>query len=367
MSMKFLLRYLAIGGVALSSMAFGHSYRGDEESGSVYTMSNEVAGNRILSFARGPDGTLTTGPTYATGGNGTGGSLGNQGGVVGNGDFLVAVNAGSDDISVFKVDARGLKLVDRMPSGGIRPVSVTMDHHLVYVLNAGSDSIAGFWMSHSGRLHSLPGSEQDLSATGTGPAQIQLGRDGRTLIVTEKATNKIVTFALNRYGVPSAKHVIDSAAPTPFGFAVTKRGRVVVSEAVGGAPDASVLSSYRIRSSGELEVVDPAVPTTQTAACWVVITPNGRFAYTTNTGSGSISTYRVRGNGDLQLLAAVGASTGAGSGPIDMALSDDGDFLYVLNSGANSIAMFQVSPDGALQAVGAIGGLPGSTNGLVAF
>ena len=62
-----------------------------------------------------------------------------------------------------------------------------------------------------------------------------------------------------------------------------------VSEAFGGAPNLSATSSYKLDSDGQLTTISASVGTNQTANCWVVVTPNGQFAYVTNTGSGSIS------------------------------------------------------------------------------
>jgi 6-phosphogluconolactonase (cycloisomerase 2 family) len=366
MSRFILHKFLALAALAFCVATSASAHRAESVSDTVYTMSNAASGNTILSFKQDAQGHLIPAASYPTGGQGSGGGLGNQGGIVSDGEFLIVVNAGSDDVSVFKVSQYGLRLADRTSSGGIRPVSVTIDHNLVYVVNAGSDNIAGFWMSESGRLHALPGSEHGLSGTGVGPAQISFSGDGKSLIVTEKATNKIVTFSLGRKGIPVDMHVTDSAAPTPFGFGVTKH-HVIVSEAAGGAPNASALSSYRVRHDGEVDVVDPAVATTQTAACWVVITADGRFVYVANTGSSTISTYRLHRNGDLTLLAAAGGMTGAGSAPADVTLSDDGDFLHVRNGGTNTIVTFKIMDDGGLLAIGSVGNLPASASGLIAF
>jgi len=361
---RFLKFCVALSAAVIAVASPAHSHDGAR--GAVYTLSNAVAGNSVLSFMRDADGNLTSGASYATGGTGTGGGLGNQGAIVSHGKFLLAVNAGSDDISLFAMRPWGLQLLDTIPSGGVQPVSVTAHGRLVYVVNAGSDNIAGFWIGH-GRLHAIPGSEYGLSGAGTGPAQIQFTPNGRTLVVTEKATNSIVTFDLDWRGVPSARHITTSATPTPFGFDITKSGTIVVSEAVGGAPNASALSSYRVGVTGALNVISPAIGTTQTAACWVVITPDGRVAFTTNTGSGSVSTYRVWPNGQITLVAAMGGLTGDGSSPIDATLSRGGKFLHVLNSGSHSISTFRVSADGALHHVGNTPGVPGGATGLVAF
>src|SRR5262245_43452380 len=108
--------------------------------GAVYTMSNATAGNEILTFDRGPHGTLTFAGKIATGGAGTGGGLGNQGGLTltDDGRWLIAVNAGSNDVSVFAVGAKALTFADLEASGGVRPISVTAHDDLVFVLNGGS-------------------------------------------------------------------------------------------------------------------------------------------------------------------------------------------------------------------------------------
>ena len=344
--------------------------RADRSSNAVYTMSNAAAGNRILAFDRAPNGMLTPAGSFATGGLGSGGGLGNQGGLVlsDNHRWLLAVNAGSHDVSLFTVDDDGLHWVDKEPSGGSQPVSVTIHRRLVYVLNAGSDNVSGFTLRPHGKLSPIAGSTRPLSGAGTGAAQVQFSPDGRWLVVTEKATNLIVTYRVDDDGLLGPPHIQPSQGTTPFGFAFGGRRHLFVSEAFGGAPDASAVSSYRLGRDGMLHVVSPSVATHQTAACWVLVTEDGRFAYTTNTGSGSISGYAIDDDGALTLLNADGrtADTGAGSAPIDLALSQDGRVLFVLSSGAHSIGAFRILHSGQLHQLAAVGGLPASANGLAA-
>src|SRR5215831_792620 len=164
--------------------------------GAVYTMSNGTAGNAVLAFDRRPDGRLVASASFATGGSGTGGGLGNQGPLRLSQDqrWLYAVNAGSDDLTVFAVDAEGLRWIDKAPSGGTRPVSVTEHDGLLYVLNAGSDSIAGLLQRADGTLAPLPGSTQPLSGTGTAPAEVDFSLVGTVPLITEKNTNHLVTY-----------------------------------------------------------------------------------------------------------------------------------------------------------------------------
>ena len=371
----FLCAWFSLTGAGLANASDdaddGSDQARHEVAGAVYTMTNASTGNSVLLFNRAADGTLTAAGSFPTGGAGTGRGLGNQSALVLSEDqrWLFAVNAGSNEISVFSVKRSGLELMDKVPSGGTRPVSLSVDQNLLYVLNAGgTDNITGFTVGRRGKLSPLPGSTRPLSGTGTAPAQVQFNPKGNVLVVTEKATNLIDTYIVGDDGLANGPIAQASAGVTPFGFAFDRRGRMYVSDAAGGAPGASSVSSYRVPSSGNLQAISPATATTETAACWVVISNDGRFAYTTNTGSGSISGYRVAKDGSLTLRDADGRTgdTGAGSAPLDMSLSRNGRYLYTLNSGNGTIGAFRVGSDGELAAFAGVSGLPAGANGMAA-
>lgn len=369
--MKLLQRFLgafALAGLAASTFALAHDDDHDG-SGALYTMSNAADGNAVIVFERGTDGTLAPAGIYPTGGTGTGGGLGNQGAVILDQDqrLLFVANAGSDEITVFAVHRHGLRFVQTVPSGGDQPVSLTVDEELLYVVNAGTDSITGFTISHRGRLRPLANSTRALSGPGTGPAQIQFTPDGRNLVITEKATNRIVSFPVEKDGRPAANpKITDSVGATPFGFAFDRRRELFVSEAAGGAAGASSLSSYLVGRDGSLRIVSPAVGTGQTAACWVVVTPDHRFAYVSNTGSGTLSGYTTGPGAALTRFddGGITANTGANSAPIDMSITPDGRFLFSLNSGNQTISGFRIRQDGSLAALQTTSGLPVGANGL---
>ncbi len=353
----------------------------EDTDGVVYIASNGAAANEILVFDRNERGNLSFARAVPSGGLGTGGGLGNQGGLVLMADerWLVVVNAGSDDVSVFRVNGSDLTLTSRTPSGGQRPVSVTVDRDLVYVLNAGgavggADNIAGFRLDRRGHLLAIPGAVQPLSGPNTAPAQIGFTPDGEFLVATERATNLIAVFSLTgdehdgNDGVARPAEFHPSAGLTPFGFAFDRRGRLYVADASGGATDASSVSSYQVTHDGGLEVISAAVPTTETAACWLVITGDGHVVFTTNTGSGTVSALSVDSDGALALRDddGVAARTGAGSAPADAALSTGGRFLYTRNGGNGTISAFSVNGDGTLTSLSTLGGLPVGANGLAA-
>ena len=371
--LQTIFAFLQVAVLAASVQA--SEYEDDDDvsgvAGAVYTMSNSSSGNAILMFHRAANGTLTAAGSFPTGGVGSGGGLGNQGALIlsQNSRWLYAVNAGSNDISVFDVHAQGLELTDRVSSGGIRPISLTVDRDLLYVLNAGGDgNITGFNIKRNGRLALLPSSTRPLSGPNTAPAQIAFDPDGEVLVVTEKATNFISTYVVAEDGLTNGPLVNASVNATPFGFAFDHRGRLLVSEAVGGAADAGTVSSYNVTANGLLEVISPAVPTTETAVCWVAVTKNGRFAYVTNTGSGSLSAYRIARDGSITLRDADGRTgdTGTGSAPLDIAFSNNNRYIYTLNNGTHSLGAFRVQANGGLVAIPGANGLPIGANGLAA-
>jgi 6-phosphogluconolactonase (cycloisomerase 2 family) len=360
--------------LALTSGAFGAAGALAADGGAVFTLSNATAGNEVLAFRRQADGSLTFMAAYPTGGLGTGAGLGSQGSVVlsSNGQWLLAVNAGSDSLTAFRMRGERLLRTAIVPSGGDMPLSVTVSGNLVYVLNAGgAGNITGFRLGSDGSLALLPGSTRFLSnggaGGGVGPAQVQFQPGGRRLVVTEKLTNLIDTYRVWGNGYSDGPVVNPSHGATPFGFDFTPSGGLIVSEAFGGAPDASATSSYRINDDGTLRVLSGSVPTTETAACWVVVSKNGKYAYATNTGSDSVSGYAVARTGRLTLLDADGVTGASGDSPIDAAQSHNGRYLYALNANSDDISIFEVNADGSLTELGTLGGLPASVVGLAAL
>ncbi len=351
---KYLL-LLAILAITISPVMAG-SALSIAGNGAVYTETNNVTDNRIISFERSADGSLSMSGSFSTNGLGTGISLGNQGGVIltDDGKNLLAVDAGSNEISVFEVKSKGLVLTDKVSSGGIMPISLTSNKDLVYVVNAGGNgSIVGFHLD-DGKLSMIPNSIRPLSSNSAGPAEISFNPEGDILVVTEKSTNKIDTYVVDKNGIATGPSVQNSNGETPFGFAFDKRGRLIVSEATTNA-----LSSYAV-DDGNLKTISGSIPDFHPAPCWVVITKNGKFAYTNNAHDGTTSSYRIDNDGELSLLNQVAATPGVGN--IDLALSHDSKFLYSLNSGVNTITGFRVNSDGSLNlvtTVNVMGGLDG--------
>ena len=336
----------------------------------VVTQSNSSAGNEVMIYSRSHNGSLSLMGSYPTGGTGSGDGLGSQGAVVLSGGYIYTVNAGSDDISVLKINGSSVSVTDTKASGGMRPVSLTVHHNLLYVLNAGGDgNITGFRINKGkGSLTQIPNSTKQLSGSGVGPAQVEFTPDGRMLVVSEKATNMIDTYMINPDGTAEGPNVQPSVGDTPFGFEFDNKGHLIVSDAFGGGMGAGAMSSYRVGYGG-ISLITGPVANQQTAPCWVVVTNDGRFTYTTNTGTGNISGYYVNPDGSIALFNDGGntGSTGEGSGPIDAALNNNSRYLYVLGAGTHTISVFRINQrSGALTSVQTVMGLPDNAWGLAA-
>lgn len=339
----------------------------ENEPGAVYVLTNAPAGNEVLVYGRGADGSLTPAGSFATGGAGSGAGLGSQNAVIvsDNHQWLFAVNAGSNSVSSFRIRPdQGLELVNTLPSGGVMPTSVAFRQGLLYVLNAGvPNNISGFTVAQDGTLTPLADSTRPLSAASTAPAQVSFNDGGNTVIVTERATNQIDTYTVGGDGRLTGPFVHPSAGPTPFGFALDKQNTLFVSEAGpgGGA------SSYRVGADGSLAPVSSMLMTGQRAACWAVVTKNGRYGYVTNAGTGNISGFAIGQDGSASLLNADGVTAVTGGNPTDVAVSHNSRYLYVRVAATNSIAVFAINADGSLAPLPALLGTPGGLAGLAAY
>jgi 6-phosphogluconolactonase (cycloisomerase 2 family) len=374
--------------LGLSLLMTGPVFAQDDESpGAVYAMTNDVEVNTIVIYHRAANGMLTFADEVDTGGKGGIGeppepvdALGSQSPLILSKDkqWLFAVNAGSDEISVFRVESdRGLTLVDTVSSGGQFPVSLTQNEELLYVLNASGDgNITGFTLDDdTGQLTPLAGSTRSLNAGGTNPpfflvspAQIGFSPDGDVLVVTEKGSNEVHVFSVDATGLPSDTPVSTiSSGFTPFGFAFNRQGHLIVVEAFGTAsegpppptPEAGAASSYAIASDGSLQVISASVGNFQTATCWLVATNNGQYGYATNNASNTITGYSLGSDGNLSLLDADGVTADTGIAPVDLAITRNGRFLYNVNAFSGTVSMFRINKsNGSLTALGEIGGLP---------
>jgi 6-phosphogluconolactonase (cycloisomerase 2 family) len=315
-------------------------------------------------YSRGGNGSLSPAGTFSTGGLGTGGGISSQNAIIVSDDqrMVFAVNPGSHSISSFIIRPDGLELADTASSGGTNPTSLTFQQGRLYVLNAGvPNNVSGFTVNRKGQITPIPGATRPLSGANTNPAQVGISDDGDGLIVTERAGNLLDVYRIDADGQLIGPFIHPSAGPVPFGFAIDKRNTLFVSEAGAGGG----ASSYRI-GDDSLAVVSGMQMTGQRAACWAVVTPNGRYGYVTNAGTGNISGFRIGTDGSASLLNADGVTAITGGNPTDVALSHNGQYMYVRVGALGRIAVFAINADGSLTSLAPLDGTP-PLAGLAAY
>jgi 6-phosphogluconolactonase len=324
--------------------------------GHVYVNDNTAGTNTIGAFNRHADGSLTpeAGSPFVAGGAGTGAGLADQGAIqiTPDGRFLIAVDAGSNQISVLQIHFNGsLSLVRGgvVSSGGLLPDSVAIHGNLVYVANSGNggSNYTGFRLGFNGRLVRIPGSTVTLAADAA-PADVLFNGTGTKLAGTEVGTSKIDSFTVGPDGRLTAAP--DSPIPAqglgPFGseFRPTNPDQLFVSNAHNVGAGTGTISSYTDSPNGTLTpVAGSPFPDQQTAPCWVEITHDGQFLFTVNTGSGEISRYQIAPDGALTLLGSTPVGQTGGVGAVDARLSPDGRFLYVDESRIGKVGAFAVN------------------------
>jgi 6-phosphogluconolactonase len=373
-SIKTAIAMSAIAGAAWSGVSFAEN-DGNNAAHAVFVMTNNADSNQVVAFQRDRNGTLEDPHSYGTDGRGSGGTvdpLASQGSLTLSADhaWLFAVNAGSGSVSVFRVNGAQLELTDRVATEGSEPNSVAQFGSLVYVLNtAGSSSVVGFHFNN-GKLVRIPNSLRFLSGNAVASGSVAFSPDGQFLIVTEKATNNLDVFKVLSDSSLSQATITKSVGPGAFSAGYTRNDVAVVSETGSSTPNLSAISSYSVQTNGTLTPISSSVPTLGSANCWNVVTPDGRFVYVSNAGSGSVSGFAIGSGGTLTPLpGTILALNPAGSSNIDITVSADGKFLYTLNAGTGTVGMFAIQPtNGSLTDLGTAGSLPAAAglNGIAA-
>ncbi len=318
--------------------------------GLVFAMTN-AQDNGVSVFARNSLGDLTWVGQYETGGSGSGepllDPLSSQGAlaVSGNGHFLFAVNAGDNTVSSFRIRRQSLELLSVCTSGGVRPVGLATSGDALYVINAGDEStnscVAGLWIDPCGGLCPIAGSRQPLSEAHAQPACVAISPCARALVVTERSTGILSTYTVADDGSLTGPNAQPSSGAGPFGATFRFDGVLFVAEGVRSA-----LSSYDLAEGGVLSVISGSVQNGQEATCWVSITPDGRNAYTSNAGSGTISRYELLNNGSLVVLGSETSTPDGMGAPLDSVIDRLGRNLYVLNGNQGSISVFDITQSG---------------------
>jgi len=347
------------------------AHHGTPVVGHVYVDDNTAGTNTIGAFDRHADGTLTpeAGSPFTAGGAGTGSGLASQGAlqISPDGRFLIAADAGSNQISVLRISRHGsLRLVRGgvVSSGGVLPVSVAVHGDLVYVANAGptGTNYTGFRLHRNGRLAPIPGSAVPLP-DGSQPGDVLFNGDGSRLAGTRVGSSMIDSFTVGRDGrltaAPGSPFPAQGLGPFGSEFRPTRPHQLFVSNAHNTAADSGTVSAFRDSARGVLSPIGSSpFADHQMAPCWVEITHDGQYLFTVNTATGSISRYSIAAGGALTLLGSTPVRATGGVGAVDARLSPGGRYLFLDESKIGAVGAFAVSGGGLTELAGSPTALP---------
>ncbi|PTB37148.1 uncharacterized protein TrAFT101_010882 [Trichoderma asperellum] len=348
--------------------------------GAVFALTNAV-NNAIIAFSRNADGTLTKTGEYPTGGHGQGVDFDSQGGLQLSADnkFLYAVNPASDEVTVYSVSGSSLKKIQCIYAGD-QPLAISLSSNgFAYVMDGSvaTTGIFGFKRNEmTGMLTPITNSTIATSTPIGVPGTVAFSPDARTIIVTNKVGSTIDQYSVAANGEAVLETTYASSGLRPFGAVWGKSNTLYVVESGLPAFGNAGLSTYRLDKVDENPLLKPITKSEknqQTDGCWVVVTPDEKYAYTASFITNAISSYKVAANGTATLIQEVAASPGEGTEPVDLALSADGQYLYNLQRGGGAISGWKIQADGSLKTLsnsfGAGQGIPvaDGASGLAAY
>ena len=365
---RLLLGSLAVGLTALGLSAVpgaALASGGSPVTGHVYLDGNTAGANTIAAYNRAPGGALTPTPgsPFAAGGAGLGAGLGSQGAIqsADNGRFVLAVDAGSNQISVLQTHSDGsLSPVPGSPvsSGGVEPVSIAVHGNLVYVANDGSAATGttanytGFYLTPFGQLIQLRNSTVNAPGAANDLGDVLFNSTGTRLVGTEVASSLIDSFRVGFGGylraAPGSPYAGQGLGAFGSAFRPTNPNQLFVSNPHNGTGLGTV-SAFNDSWNGTLSSIGASpFADLQTAPCWVSTTPDGQYLFAVNTGSGTVSTYSIDAAGDLNLLGSTPVNDNGGVGGTDSAVSPDGHNLYINETAAHGVAEMTIGRGGTL-------------------
>jgi hypothetical protein len=306
------------------------------------TMTNDTVSNAVRVYNAATHALLQTVPTQGQGGVG-----GNARGVRQyRGELVAAVNNGSNTVAVYRRQGDGLKF-EKLVTTTSAPVSIDFGNDHMYV--AGATTVDSFvingntvgWRDGTTTLQLATG---DVPPNGS-TAQIATLNNRRLLVTlkTDPDPGTVDSIALEDDGAVSDALPAAVSAPagslTPFGFSVYPDGSAVITLAHSN-------QDGLFRNGTFTKIIDAG----QAAPCWM--TRAGKYLFTANTGSKTISRLIATGN-NVFVDAVVAANVTGGGSPSDI---DSGNgVLGVIDRGAGlaHLSLFTYNGFGELTASGA--------------
>jgi 6-phosphogluconolactonase (cycloisomerase 2 family) len=416
--LQMLAGVAAVAAVAVTIPEIAAAQQSNHRGGHLYMQTNETR-NAIIHYRLAASGTLTEVERVATGGAGSGelspiyhinrpNDFEGAGSVILTPDrhFLFTTNAGDNSVSSFAVDKEGrvtlldVKRTGNTTSGGAKSLAYAPSSRTLFVVHTfGPDHLRLMSVDAKGKLTARP--ERYSVSTRDWPNRVPtmavLSPDGKFLLLgttfdelpSRKNPDGSVIIWIPR--PDGTLHIIASNAPDPDGIVVFPvggdggLGEPSLYDAKGASPfyfaflhnrpDTFIiayavsdgLAMGRIDADGKISVISPLVKLDTSAGlpselCWLQVSPDDRFVFTTNFGYSTVSSYRIDGNvlsiakdpagpkvpGDGTFRALNGT---VGSGPSDSWLTPDGAYLYQIYGNASKLVGYATQPDGSLKEI----------------
>ncbi len=328
---------------------------------------------------------------------------------------MLIANAGDGTVSSLRVQPDlSLKLVSVVKAGDVKPDAIASYKNIVYVASLGHDigipgdgNLKGFKIDNNGVLTEINHSVRKLSGR---PASLEFTSDGRYLVVTEITTGVIHSYAVEQDGLLSPTPVSSITSPEtskdrffalPIGtkiiagkdgnstLLVTETRFITADHQFNPVSDfnkrkypflplfegqTGSVTSYNIDKNGLLTVISPDVLAGQEfwggqqAVCWVTTSQDGKFAWTTNPLTSSISTYRIETDGRIRLSQEITYQDNKYNEYfLDMDLSADGNYVNTISGNTGKTWVFEINhKNGDLKLVdGYSGSAPVHSYGIV--
>ena len=355
----------------------GHCKPMAGEVGAAFALTNAPFDNQVVAFSRASSGKLTQVGMYSTGGAGQGVDFDSDGGLQLSPDhkYLYAVSPASDTITVFSVQGSCLERIQEI-YGGDQPVSLTFswEKKLMYSLDqsVATPGIFGFHIKSDGTLSPITNQTISISTPIGVPGTVLFTNDGSGLIVTNKVGSTIDYFTVGANGDATLITTTASSGNRPFGAVLALGDTIFIVESGLPVLTNAAISTYKPSTDGALMPITKSEKNQQSDGCWVIVTQDNKYAYTSNFISGTVSSYSVGSDGSVSIIDGAASQQGNGSQPVDLALSSDGKYLYNLLRGFGSITALAIESDGSLSKVGNFGegqGIPANNgaSGLAVY
>jgi 6-phosphogluconolactonase (cycloisomerase 2 family) len=321
----------------------------------VYT-NDETAPNTVSVAQIQSDGSLTqiAGSPFTTGGNGGGGWV--EGLAIASVDknsYLYVDNGGDGTISGLKIDpVKGsLRPVPRSPFladgiAGNYALAVSPDNRFLFASSSATTVIHAYAIfGRTGSLSEVPGSPFQAGANLDG---LKVTANGRFLIAGGQSNSAVGVFRISQTGALAPV----SGSPFPASGTVSAVESNCASNLVFAVSNSTnLVDAYALAAQGTLTPA-PGSPFPNGAggngpnSFDLVLSPNNRFLFTTDSFSSEISSFAVASNGSLSPVA--GSPFFVSAWTSGTAVTRGGDFLYAVDFANAAVFGEHINPDGSL-------------------